>query len=66
MHECYFRRPPEILEDLQFVFENLPIFLCKQMQLAFVLWFKRCWPNLTAFVANAQTRVTTLMFGLLV
>ena len=39
------------------------------MQLAFVVWFKkrkRCWPNFTAFVGKAQTRVATLMFGLLV
>ena len=70
MHECcYFSRSPEILVDLQFVFENLLNFLCKRMQLAFVLWFKkhqRCWPKFTTFVAKAQTRVATLMFGLLV
>ena len=42
MHECCcFNRSPEILVDLQFVFENLQKFLCKQMQLAFVLWFKK-------------------------
>ena len=27
MHECYFSRSPEILVDLQFVFENL-LFFC--------------------------------------
>ena len=45
MHECYqdvecyyFSRSPDILLDLQFVFENLLNFLCKQIKLAFVLW----------------------------
>ena len=69
MHEFYIRRSPEVLVDLQFVFENLLNFSCKQMQLTFGLWFKkhkRCWQNFTAFVAKAQTRVATLMFGLLV
>ena len=69
MHECCYFSRPEILVDLQFVFENLLIFLCKQMQLAFVHWFKthkRRWPNFTAFAAKAQTRVASLMFGLLV
>ena len=70
MHDfCYFTRSPEILVDLPFVFENLMNFLSTQMQLAFVLWFKkhkRCWPNFTAFVSIEQTRVATLMFGLLV
>ena len=69
MHECcYFSRSPEILVNIQFVFENLLIFLCKQMHLAFVLWFKkhrRCWPNFTAFVEKAQPRVATSMFGYL-
>ena len=70
MHECYyFSRSPEVLVDQQFVFVNLLNFCGKQLQLAFVLWFKkhkRCWPNFTAFVAKAETRVATLMFGLLV
>ena len=70
MYECcYFSRSPEMLVDLQFVFVNPLNLWGKQMQLVFVLWFKkhkRCWPNFTAFVATAQTRGATLMFGLLV
>ena len=34
----------------------------KQMQLVFVLWFKKhkhCWPDFSVFVAKAQTRVAT-------
>ena len=58
MHECcYFIRSQEILVDLQFVFENLHNFLCKQMQLTFVLYFKkhkRCFPDFTAFVTKVQ------------
>ena len=59
MHECYFGRSPEILVNPQFVFENLLILLCKQMQHAFVLLFKkhkRYWQNFTASVDKAQTR----------
>ena len=67
MHECCYLSRSQIFVDLQFVFVNLLNFCFKQMQLAFVLWFKRsCWPNFTAFVAKAQSRVATLMFGLFV
>ena len=65
MNECDFNRHREILVDLQFVFVNLLNSLGKQMQLALVLWFKkhkRYWPDFAAFVANAKTRVATLMF----
>ena len=74
-HECrYFSRSPEMLVDLRFVFENILV-ICvtnatrKQMRLAFVFWSKKhkhFWPDFTAFVAKAQTRVATLMFGSLV
>ena len=69
MRECYFSRSPEILVDLQFVFVNLLIFWRRQMQLAFVLWFrkhKRWLPDSAAFGAKAQTRIATFMFGFLV
>ena len=69
MRECwYFSRSPEKLVEKQFIFLNLLNFWGKQMQLAQVLWFKiykRYWPNFAAFVAKAQTRVATLMFGLI-
>ena len=59
----------KFLVHLQFIFVNLLNFFGKQMQLAFVLWFKnrkRCWPDFAAFMPKLQTRVATLMFGLLV
>ena len=60
MHECcYFSRSPEILADLQFVFEKLQNFLCKQMKPAFVLWFKKqklCCPNFTSLCQSTNTR----------
>ena len=70
MQECsYFSRDPEILVDKQFVFVNLLNLFAKQMQLAFLLWFKKrkgCWPDFAALVSKGQTRVATLMLGLLV
>ena len=74
MHEClYFSRFHEILVNLQLVFVDLLNFGGKQMQFAFVLFWRVCafcilwvWPDFDALVAKAQTRVATLMFGLLV
>ena len=67
MHECCnFSRSREILVDIQFVFVNPLNFWGKQMQLAFVIWFKkqkRSWPDFCCFCG--QSTITSFYINVL-
>ena len=71
MHECcYFSMSPEnFCWSKVSICKSTGLFSGKQMQLTFVLWFRKhkgCWPNSVALGVKAQTRVCDIHVWLLV